>query len=681
MILSVQNITKSFGADTVLKDVSFQMEKNEKFAVVGPNGCGKSTLLRVIVGEETADGGQVVFDGKISYGYLSQYQDDVPREGAGVYEETVNARADLLLAETHLRELETKMRTLTGDALNDLLEEYHTAQDDFERRGGLTFRSEAVGILKGLGFSEDEFEKPLNVLSGGQKTRAALGRLLMKHPDVLLLDEPINHLDLHAIEWLEGYLNKYDGALILVAHDRYFMDRICDRVFDLSRHTGEVYKGNYTNFVREKAERDKAYRNAYDRQQQEIKHQEQVISKLKQFNREKSIKRAESREKMLSKIERLDKPTDEATAIRFAIEPKIKSGNDVMRVENLGKAFGEKRLFDGLSFDLFREEHLAIIGDNGTGKTTLLKIINGIALPDRGEISFGTNVTIGYYDQEQQELSDEKTLFQEMQDAYPRLNDTEIRNTLALFLFTGDDVFKKIGMLSGGERGRVSLAKLMLSGANLLILDEPTNHLDMESKEILENALNAYTGTLLYVSHDRYFINRTATRILEIETDGHALYVGNYDEYLRRKAYLSERTVKDGAKVANGASGSDVATKGGVRNSGVTVKGGNAGAKGEAMQADDASSSTGSSMSAKTGKADWQEQKRLAAEKQKKERELSKIEARIDELETEIAAIDGQFDDPAVATNSAKLNELSAKKNTLQAELDELYELWDSAAS
>ncbi|MBQ1548331.1 MAG: ABC-F family ATP-binding cassette domain-containing protein [Lachnospiraceae bacterium] len=637
MLLSIQNLNKSFGAETVLKDVSFQIEPGEKFAVVGNNGTGKSTLLKIIANVEKADDGNVVFSKDVTFGYLSQYQEDT---GEGkIMDLLLKEREDLIVMEKELRDMEAMMSEKTGDELSELLNDYHEKNRAFEDNGGLTFRSEANGILKGLGFIEEEFSHDMSALSGGQKTRASLGKLLMKKPDLLMLDEPINHLDLSAIEWLEGYLQKYRGSLIIVAHDRYFMDKIVDHVVDLSDHKGSVYKGNYTDFVRLKAERQKAYAREYEKQQDEIAHQEAVIKKLKQFNREKSIKRAESREKMLDKIDRLEKPVEYKDKMRLSLFTDVTSGNDVMKIEDLSMRYGEKNLFSGFSMDLYKKQRVGIIGDNGTGKTTLLKIINNKVTPLSGTITFGTNVTIGYYDQEQQALSDEKTLFQELQDTYPDKNDTEIRNVLAAFLFTGDDVFKKISVLSGGERGRVSLAKLMLSGSNLLILDEPTNHLDMESKEILENALLSYEGTLLFVSHDRYFINRIATDIYELSGETFEHFQGNYDYYLERKAYLKEKALSDNK---NG-------------------------------QADTSEENS--------KKLSWQEQKKEAAEKKKKENRIKEIEEKIDVLENEISEIEEKFQSQEIATNSAKLNELTKQSEEKKEELQILYEEWEELNS
>ena len=638
MLLSVHNVSKSFGEDLLFQEVSFQVEAHDKLAIVGHNGCGKSTLLKILTGEMEADTGDVVLEHDKTFGYLAQYQNDTTN--ATIYDYALAARSDLLEMEERLRKLEAQMSHTSGDDLERLMEQYHSLNHTFELKGGYSFRSEVSGVLKGLGFSEDDFTKNLQQLSGGQKTRASLGRLLMSKPDLLLLDEPINHLDLSSIEWLEGFLSNYNGAVIIVAHDRYFLDRIVHKVVDFYQKRTMVYKGNYSDFVRQKDERLLTLEREYEKQQKEIEHQEAVIAKLRQFNREKSIKRAESRVKMLDKIERMDRPTEEKREMTLTLEPVTQSGKDVLDIDGLAKSYDSRTLFSNLNLHITRGEHVALIGDNGTGKTTIFKILNGLVPQDAGTITLGANVEVGYYDQEQQLLDEDKTLFEEMQDAYPNLDNTRVRNVLAAFLFVGEDVYKRIRDLSGGERGRISLAKLMLSGANFLILDEPTNHLDMESKEILENALNHYEGTLFYVSHDRYFVNQTADRILELTADGLYEYLGDYDYYVMKK---EERLAREAAAaVSSVASTTDAAT---------TV--------------------------ATEGKLDWQEQKRQASALRKKENEQKRIESDIESCETEIAAIDEQFNLPEVATNSAKLNELSAKRGELQSQLDDLYEQWE----
>lgn len=641
MILSCQNISKSFGTDEVLKDVSFHIEANEKAAIVGINGAGKSTLLKIIMQVEHADSGEVILAKDATIGYLAQYQDVSGHRT--IYEEVLSARDDILSMEAKLRDMEAQMNQLSGDDLEELLNSYHRLSHEFEVLGGYTYRSEVTGVLKGLGFSDDEFAKKMSELSGGQKTRVSLGKLLVTKPDVLLLDEPTNHLDMESIRWLETFLVNYKGAVVIVAHDRYFLDRVVTKVVEIFQHKGFVYEGNYTDFAKKKAKVREDLLKQYYNQQREIKHQEEVIAKLKSFNREKSIKRAESREKMLDKIERLEKPTDENTDIHIVLEPNVISGNDVLTVSHIAKTYGENRLFSDISFEIKRGERVALIGNNGTGKTTILKMINGLIQGDGGSITLGTNVHIGYYDQEHQLLHMEKTIFEEISDDYPQLNNTKIRNVLAAFLFTNDDVFKRIGDLSGGERGRVSLAKLMLSDANFLILDEPTNHLDIASKEILETALNQYTGTVFFVSHDRYFINQTATRIMELTGETIVNYIGNYDYYLEKREELTRIYVPEAAKDSE--------------------------TEGEKLSLNSATQAT---------KSDWQMQKAEQARIRKIENSLKKAEERIAELERMIEEIDEACTLPENATNSAKLNELSAKQEAYQKELEECYETWES---
>lgn len=642
MILSCQNISKSFGTDEILKDVSFHIEANEKAAIVGINGAGKSTLLKIIMQEESADKGEVVLAKDATIGYLAQYQD--VSGDATIYEEVLESRADILAMEERLRTMETQMNQFSGAELETLLDGYHRLSHEFELLGGYTYRSEVNGVLKGLGFAEEDFTKKMSELSGGQKTRVSLGKLLVTKPDVLLLDEPTNHLDMESIRWLENFLLNYKGAVVIVAHDRYFLDRVVTKVVEIFQHKAFLYQGNYTDFAKKKAKVREDLLKQYYNQQREIKHQEEVIAKLKSFNREKSIKRAESREKMLDKIERVEKPTEENTDIHIVLEPNVISGNDVLKAEHLAKAYGDNQLFSDLTFEIKRGERVALIGNNGTGKTTILKMINGLVEGDNGSITLGTNVHIGYYDQEHQLLSMEKTIFEEIADAYPQLNNTKIRNVLAAFLFTNDDVFKRIGDLSGGERGRVSLAKLMLSDANFLILDEPTNHLDITSKEILESALNQYTGTVFFVSHDRYFINQTATRIIELTGETLVNYIGNYDYYLEKRDELTKIYVDAAKTTADTAKNADVITEAG-KSSSVT---------------------------------DWQMQKAEQARIRKIENAQKKAENRIAELEELIAAIDEECVKPENATNSAKLGELTAKQNQYREELENCYETWEN---
>lgn len=669
MILSCSNICKSFGENDILKQVSFHIEDHEKAAIVGINGAGKSTLLKVLIGKLNADDGVVTWAKGASIGYLAQHQD---LEGAEtIYDALLEVKKPVIQMEARIRSLELEMKSASGDELEAKLSEYSRLNHEFEMADGYSYQSEITGVLKGLGFTEDEFSKPITALSGGQKTRVSLGKLLLTKPDILLLDEPTNHLDMESIAWLETYLRNYSGAVIIVAHDRYFLDRVVTKIIELDMGHCTVFSGNYSAYSDKKAMlRDAAIR-AYLNQQQEIRHQEAVIAKLKSFNREKSIKRAESREKMLDKIERLEKPTQANDSMDIRLEPDVVSGNDVLTVTDLSKSFDTQTLFTNVDFEIKRGERVAIIGNNGTGKTTLLKIINGIIPADSGQIRLGSKVHIGYYDQEHQVLHMDKTLFQEIQDTYPNMNNTQIRNTLAAFLFTGDDVFKLIRDLSGGERGRVSLAKLMLSDANFLLLDEPTNHLDITSKEILESALNRYTGTVLYVSHDRYFINRTATRILDL-TDGSFInYIGNYDYYLEKKedveaAFAARQMAEAGNNRTAGANGTQAQSVSAV-----------SGVSSASSQAPMTASAAGSLAD---GKMDWKAQKEEQARLRKRQNELKKVEDKIHELETRDGEIDELLSQEDVYTDVSRLMELNKEKESIQKELEVLYEKWEELA-
>ena len=642
MILSCQNISKAFVENQVLKNVSFHIEDHEKAAIVGINGAGKTTLLRIIVGEMTPDDGQVVLARDKTLGYLAQ--NSTVDTSHTIYEELLSVKADLLRLEEKIRECENNMKHAEGDALEDLMKQYTSLTHAFETGGGYLYRSELVGVLKGLGFTEDEFSKPVATLSGGQKTRVALGRLLLQNPDLIILDEPTNHLDMNSIAWLETYLLNYKGAVLIVSHDRYFLDRIAGKVIEIDQSKATTFMGNYSDYAVKKEQLRVAAWNAYMNQQREIKHQEEVIEKLKSFNREKSIKRAESREKMLDKIEVIEKPSEVRTDMKLTLTPRILSGNDVLTVEHLSKSFDSHKLFTDVNFEIKRGEHVAIIGDNGSGKTTLLKILNGLVPADQGTFRLGSNVEIGYYDQEHHVLHSDKTLFEEISDDYPYLNNTQIRNVLAAFLFTGEDVFKRISDLSGGERGRVSLAKLVLSNANFLILDEPTNHLDIMSKEILEDALNGYEGTILYVSHDRYFINRTAHRILDLTEGQFISYVGNYDYYLEKHDTVM------------------------------------AAIEANAPQNADADSAVAAKAAESEVKLDWKAQKEEQARLRKKENDLKKCEEKIAELEARISEIDTEMSDPTIGTQVAKLQELSKEQTSCQEQLEKLYEQWEELA-
>jgi len=632
MILALSHIRKSFLDETVIKDATFHIEDRERAALVGNNGAGKTTLFRIIAGQLSADSGEVFLAKGKSFGYLEQHT-DLSSE-VSVFEEVLSVRSRVFEIEEKMRELERRMAPAEGEELEKLLNVHARLSQEFDDENGYAVKNEVTGILKGMGFSEKEFDLPVTALSGGEKTRVNLCKLLLKKPDLLLLDEPTNHLDIHVTAWLETYLQSYPGAVFLISHDRYFLDKLVHEVIDLDRGTAYSYRGNYTDFTVKKSAVWKAKLKEYENQQQMIRHQEEVIEKLRSYNREKSIRRAESREKLLDKVERIEKPVEENDSMELRLIPAVTSGNDVMKVEDLAKSFGQKKLFSDVNFEIRRGERVMIIGDNGSGKTTLLKIITGDETADRGSIELGTKVFMGYYDQEHQVLSPEKSVFSEIQDTYPSMNNTEIRNMLAAFLFTEDDVFKLVADLSGGEKGRVSLAKLMLSNANLLILDEPTNHLDMTSKEILENALCAYEGTLLCVSHDRYFINETATRILELYNGRFINYIGNYDYYLEKR---------------------------------------------DAMHALYDEKEAGQSASPQKTKAneDWLRQKEEQAKKRKAESELKKVEEAIERTEKLIAGIDEEFGKPENGSNAALLTELTKKRAALSDELASYYEKWE----
>lgn len=631
MILSCNHISKSYGVETILNDCSFFINDNEKAAIVGNNGAGKSTIMKIIMGELSPDDGNVIIGKDKTIGYLAQYQD--LGSDTTIYEEVKSVKQNLIDMEQKLLEYEKEMAKVSGDELSKLIETYTNLEHRFQLLNGYSYKSEIEGVIKGLGFTENDFNKSVGNLSGGQKTRVALCKLLLEKPDIIMLDEPTNHLDLNSIKWLETYLLNYNGAVLIIAHDRYFLDKIVSKVIEIENHKAHVYSGNYSDFAVKKQELRVATMNAYLKQQSEIKHQEEVIAKLRSYKQEKFYKRAESREKQLEKMDLIEKPEELKNNMTIKLEPDIVSGNDVLSVENLEKSYNTL-LFKNISFEIKRGEHVAIIGDNGTGKTTILKIINGLVDADSGMIKLGTNVHIGYYDQEQHNLTDENTLFEEIANSYPNMTNTKIRNTLAAFMFTGEDVFKRVSDLSGGEKGRLSLAKLMLSEANLIILDEPTNHLDMASKEILENAINNYTGTVLYVSHDRYFINQTANRILELTNTKLINYLGNYDYYEEKKEELTATFAP----------------------------------KEEKAKAEKTTSSN---------KQDYLERKAEAARIRKLKNDISKVEEKIKKYEDRLNVLDEMVADPSVSTNSAKLNEIGKEQNEISDKLDKLMEEWE----
>ncbi len=635
MLLQCNNISKTFVADPVLSGVSFHVEEGEKVAIVGINGAGKSTLLKIITGELSSDSGEVTLQKGMTLGYLSQ-QEAVKGTNT-IYEEVMSAKDEVNVIWDEMKQLEESMKHTEGDELSTIMDRYERLNHRFEDLNGYALVSEVTGVLKGLGFEESEFGKSISALSGGQKTRVALSKLLLTKPDLIMLDEPTNHLDIDSITWLEGYLRNYQGAVIIVAHDRYFLDRIVTKVVEIERTHCDVYRGNYSDYAKKKAFRREEELRLYLKQQAEIAHQEAVIEKLKSFNREKSIKRAESREKMLDKVERLEKPQELNDSMKIKITPSIESGNDVLTISELSKSYGSQVLFNDLSMEIKRGERVALIGKNGTGKTTILKIINELLPADSGTITLGAKVHVGYYDQDHQVLHPDKTLFDEISDAYPDLDNTKIRNTLAAFLFTGDDVFKYVRDLSGGERGRLSLAKLMLSKANFLILDEPTNHLDITSKEILENALISYTGTVLYVSHDRYFVNRTCTRIQELVDCQLTNCVGDYDYYQEKREDILKSLSPTG----------------------------------ELPQ-------TSAEVAPSESKLDYQAQKAEKARVKKLESDLAKCEKEIASIEERLAEIDTEMADPDVATDAGRLNKLSIEASEKNNRLEELMELWET---
>ena len=651
MILSCQNIQKSFGDTPILKNINFNIEEHDKAAIIGINGAGKTTLLRIILGELSHDSGNVVLGRDVRLGYLSQQASDTL--DATVYDAMKEAKAYILEMESRIRALEEEMKDKTGDELSSILEAYNRLTTRYDHENGYAYESEITGVLKGLGFSTADYDRHISTLSGGQKMRIALGRLLLSHPDIIILDEPTNHLDMPSISWLEGYLSSYTGAVIAVSHDRYFIDRISNKIIEIDQGVSTVFNGSYSYYSTEKAKIRQAKINAYMKQQAEIQHEEAVITKLKQFNREKSIKRAESREKKLDKIERLEKPTEVNADMRLTLTPVTESGEDVLQVSELTKSFGDNRLFTDIAIDIKRGEKVALIGGNGSGKTTILKIINRLESKDSGTITLGSRVRVGYFDQEHHDLDPTKTIFDEMSDSFPEMNNTKIRNVLAAFLFTGEDVFKTIGELSGGERGRLSLAKLMLSPANFLILDEPTNHLDIPSKEILEDALSNYTGTILTVSHDRYFINKIATRILELRNKVLTNYKGNYDYYEENRDRIYELQNADNENADNTVS---------VTRQGFSI----------------VSTDEYAKENKKSSKAEYENSKAEYARQRKLASDLKKTEGAIERAENRIAEIDEEMSLPENGTNAELLARLTEEREALDEELLSLYETWES---
>ena len=635
MILSLSNVSKSYGTDVILEKISFNIEEKEKAAIVGVNGAGKTTLFKIITGEISSDSGDIYLKKDSSFGYLKQ--NAIPNSEGTIYNEMLAVFSPLIKAEEDLRQMEHEMSHMSGTELKEHMKKYSDLQYKFELMDGYSYKSRIKGVLKGLGFTEDDFDRPVKSLSGGQKTRVYLGSLLLSKPDLLLLDEPTNHLDIESIAWLEDFLRSYTGAVLIISHDRYFLDKIVTKTIEIENKKSHIYEGNYSFYAKNKEINRQIEQHHFVQQQKEIKHQEDVIAKLRSFNREKSIKRAESRQKQLEKMEVVNRPENLPDKMRLKLTPKITSGNDVLHAEGLSKLFDNKTLFSNLDIDIKRGEKTAIVGPNGIGKSTLLKILLGKAEKTTGEIKWGTNVHVGYYDQEQHNFNENNTIFQEISDTYPEMTNGEIRNVLAAFVFEGDDVFKLISSLSGGEKGRISLAKIMLSKANCLILDEPTNHLDIFSKEILENAINNYEGTVLYVSHDRYFINKTATKIIELSKDGVKEYLGNYDYYIEKKNTAKREEMLFGEKTHQPEKQEISETK-----------------------------------------LSYQEQKEQQAKERKLKNQIKKLETEIEETEVKIQALEEELMKPEIATDADKARDLFDQKTDLETHLNELYDKWES---
>mgnify|MGYP000184866185 CR=1 FL=1 len=534
IILSAQHIAKSFGVNAVLRDVSLTVQQGDRIGLVGVNGCGKSTLMRILAGLDAQDGGEISLVRGLRVGYLAQQ--NMVTSGETVWNELQKVYEQVFAMEKKLRELEDEMAHAHTDAQRfaQLSADYDRLTQRFEEADGYSWKSMVSGVLNGLGFKPAQYDQCVDSLSGGEQTRLCLARLLLQKPDLLLLDEPTNHLDMETLQWLENYLAAYKGSVLVISHDRYFLDHVCTGIVEILMGSSEQYNGNYTRYIAQRQERFESRMRAYEIQQKEIERQQAIIARYRMFNREKSIRAAESREKALDRMEKLEKPVDER-AIHFSFEARRRTGEDVLQLTEMSKSFGEKHLFHDLTLRVRAGDRVALIGPNGVGKSTLIKIIVGEEQPDTGFIRYGSNVDIGYYDQHQSTLHADKTVLDEIWDRFPQMEQSNVRGALGMFLFTGDDVFKPIHTLSGGEKGRVALTALMLRKDNLLLLDEPTNHLDMDSREVLEDALADFGGTIITVSHDRYFINRIANRIIEMQPDGVTEYIGNYDDYIERK--------------------------------------------------------------------------------------------------------------------------------------------------
>lgn len=624
ILMNASKLNKSFAEDVVFHDVSFNISDKDKIGFVGVNGAGKTTLFRTLLNPSYADSGKVFTNKDTVIGYMQQHAD--LHSDNTVYEEVMSSYADMLQIEDELEKLSRDIENGNGD-ISSLIERQARLMAHFESRGGYTYKNIARSSLIGLGFDEDDLQKPFETLSGGQKTRVLLCKILLSNANLLLLDEPTNHLDISSVEWLENFLINYKGAFIIISHDRYFLDRVCNKTFELENGSLTSYNGNYTRYLSLKEEARLAKQRQYDNTTREIRRIEGIIEQQKRWNREKNIKTAESKQKIVDKLEQsLERPDALPEKIHFSFHITAAGGNDVLTCRNLSMAYGIHKLFSGIDIDIKKKEHVFLLGENGCGKTTLFKILTGDLSPIDGEIRYGSNIEAGYYDQTQENLHYDKTVIDEIYDEYPKMSLTEVRNALAAFLFVGDDVFKPVNTLSGGERAKLSLLKLMLSGANLLLLDEPTNHLDISSREALENALLGYEGTIFAVSHDRYFINKLADRILYMQSGALCGYGGNYDYFLEK--FTPTASTKETAKVS--------------------------------------------------GKEIYLEQKRIESEKRKAANRLARTEKRIDELEGEIDEKNKLLLSEEYATDYVKATELSGQIETLQKELDELYEEWEN---
>ena len=629
IILSAQNIAKSFGVNAVLRDVSLTVQQGDRIGLVGVNGCGKSTLMRILAGLDAQDGGEISLVRGTRIGYLAQQ--NMVTSGETVWNELQKVYEPVFAMEAKLRELEDEMAHAHTDEQRfaRLSADYDRLTRRFEESDGYSWKSMVSGVLNGLGFKPAQYDQCVDSLSGGEQTRLCLARLLLQKPDLLLLDEPTNHLDMETLQWLENYLAAYKGSVLVISHDRYFLDHVCTGIVEILMGSSEQYNGNYTRYVAQRQERFESRMRAYEIQQKEIERQQAIIARYRMFNREKSIRAAESREKALDRMEKLEKPVDER-AIRFSFEARRRTGEDVLQMSELSKSFGEKHLFHDLTVHVRAGDRVALIGPNGVGKSTLIKIIVGEEKPDTGFIRYGANVDIGYYDQHQSTLHPDKTVLDEVWDRFPQMEQSNVRGALGMFLFTGDDVFKPIHTLSGGEKGRVALTALMLRKDNLLLLDEPTNHLDMDSREVLEDALADFGGTILTVSHDRYFINRIANRIIEMRPDGVTEYIGNYDDYIERK----NRPV--------------------------------------AVEAEAGKTKTELEKEKRREKMSRQALRQFKTRAQEAEKAVGAKEAEIAELEAQMA-------DPALYSDAQKAADVQRAYQKAQQELQTLYEQWEAA--